>query len=344
MGHGFERTDNFAFTGERGRIWHGIGHQIEEGQTAREVMPKVGLGWDTELAPIYAEIRVGGTDDEPELVRVALPEHKAHVRMDTHYPLGVVSNGYEQITNADFADFIDRLAGQDAAATIDTVGSLYNGRRIFACVKLPHVIRIGADINEEFVIVSNGHGGFASFSCYPTSLRVVCNNTLRWSERDAGKGVQFRHSGNMAEKIEQARTVLGIALEESKRFEAQVIALAGHNLSVGQARDFMTMTYDATFGKLPDPEKQPEAYAKLLEKRTNTIDQWLANMELPEQQIPETRGTLWAGLNAITYWHDHQRGRYKPATESGARLHSNLFGAANRDKQRAMRTALTLVG
>ena len=31
-------------------------------------------------------------------------------------------------------------------------------------VKLPKIIQVGADIQEQYVLVSNGHGGFASFS------------------------------------------------------------------------------------------------------------------------------------------------------------------------------------
>lgn len=337
MAHHIHQDDNFGYVGQR--AWHGLGKEIPEGLSAVEAFPQVGLGWDTELAPIYAKVNVDGETRE-----VPLLEHMAHMRMDTLDPLGVVSDNYAQITNMDLAQFVDQLAGEDAAVTVDTAGSLYNGRRVFTLVKLPTTIKVGADVSETYVLVSNGHGGFASFSCYPTSIRVVCDNTLRWSERDAAKGITFRHTGDLDTKVQQARNALGLALKEAEKFKEQVLRLCATDLSAGQVRDFMLMAYEATYGALPDPKKDPEAFEKLRDKRDKEVEAWVANMDDERQRVRGTEGSLWAGLNAITQWHDHERGRFKGIKESGARVHSNLFGASNRDKQRALRAALEFAG
>jgi phage/plasmid-like protein (TIGR03299 family) len=245
------------------------------------------------------------------------------------------------VTNLDLADLLDSLAGQDAASSLESAATLFGGRRVFGCIKLPTIIRAAADIVETYVVASNGHGGFAGLNVYPTSIRPECANMLRWSERDLGKGITFRHSGDMAEKVRQAKVAMGLAQREVLVFEKQVHALVGAQLSAGQVRDFVELTYDRTFGELPDAQEQPEAYAKLLEKRTATIQKWLANLEDKRQQVAGIQGTAWQALNAITQWHDHERGRMGAGSEQ--RLHSNLFGQSNRDKQVALKVALSLV-
>lgn len=343
MSHGMREHDVLAFTGSRSDIWHRMGNQIEEGLSAREGFEQNGLMWETELAPIYAELRVGGTDDEPELVRVPLADHQAHIRLDTREGLGVVSKGYREVTNKQLAEFVDALVKPQPGAGLASAGSLYNGRRVYCCVKLPKVIQVGADITETYLIVSNGHGGFASLYTYPTSMRPICANTLSWSERDLSKGVRFRHSGDMGDKIQQAKVAMGLAIKETERFEEQVKALANKDLTPELARVLLANIYDATFGKLPNADEQPEAFSKLRAKRTDVLTRWEANLEDERQQVAGIQGTAWAALNAVTQWHDHERGRYKSVYESGARFHSNMFGTSRRDKGKALKTALELV-
>jgi len=340
MAHGITETDSVGIVGSKG--WHGLGKPIPAGMTAREGFTHLGLTWPTELAPIYAEVQRGvDAEGNPILRRIFLGEHRAHIRGDNDFPLGVVSSGYQQVTLADQADLADNLAGQDAASVMESAASLFGGRRVFVCIKLPQVIRAASDIVETYIVVSNGNGGFAGLNIYPTSIRPECANMLRWSERDLGKGITFRHSGDIEAKLKQARVAMGLATKEVAEFEKQVQALAGCQLSADQTRHFMFTAYDATFGELPDPNSQPEAFEKLLARRTETVERWLANIEDRRQQVAGIQGTAWQALNAVTQWHDHERGRMKAGTDQ--RLHSNLFGQSNRDKQTALKVALSLV-
>lgn len=337
MAHGITASDSVGIVGTRG--WHGLGKQLPAGMSARDGFRHLGIDWDMELAPIFAEVQRGvDVEGNPILRRIRLEGHRAHVRMDNDAALGVVTDGYQQVTNGDLADLLDSMAGQDAASVLESAASLFGGRRVFGCIRLPTIIRAGADIVETFLVGSNGNGGFAGLNVYPTSIRPECNNMLRWSERDLGKGITFRHSGDMAEKVKQARVAMGLAQREVLAFEKQVHALVGARLSSGQVRDFMQIAYDDTFGALPDRTEQPEAFEKLSAKRAEVLARWMANLEDKRQQVAGIQGTAWQALNAITQWHDHERGRMKADSEQ--RLHSNLFGQSNRDKQVALKTAL----
>lgn len=340
MAHEIQETDRFGETRKNGqRAWHGLGMEIDEGMDAETAFPLIGLDWETELLPVFCEfITKEGVE------RIDITEHRMHVRRDTRTRLGMVGDGYKPFDNGDLAKFADALAGADAAVRVETAGSLYNSRRVFACVRLPEVVRASAsDELHQYIVVSNGHGGFASFSCYPTSVRVVCANTLRWSERDASKGLQFRHTGDFEQKVAMARKCLGIAREETQKFQEQVTRLVACTPAGIEIRTFMELAWEDAFGKLDREEMEEDTYAKMVAKRDEEVEDWLARMENERNSLPGIKGSLWAAFNAVTEYHDHERGRFKGVSESDARVHSNLFGASHGAKLKTFRRALEMV-
>lgn len=328
--------DKFGFTGNRSAIWHGKGMELEEGLDAVTFFKRIGLDWLTELQPVYCSINGQ---------QVQVPNSQAHIRMDTGDILGLVSDGYKPIDNGDLAHFADDLLGADAAASVSTAGSLLGGKRVFCLLQMPKSIQVvKGDQVDTFICLSNGHGGFASFNVYPTSIRVVCNNTLTWSERDLGRGVRFHHTGDLEAKLKQARTIMGLAVKEAEHFERQVMALANTDLSVGQVRGFMELAYTATFGKAPDAEQEPEAFQRWMEHKDGMMGDWLARMENERQTIAGIQGTAWAALNAYTEWSDHDRGgKWMESRPADQRIHNNLFGVAAAAKKKVLRAALALV-
>ncbi len=338
MAHEIHKRDRFGHVGEPG--WHGIGRPLPEGIDAQQAFQRMGIGWKTELLPLF-----GKSNEQSSTgghILIPCPDHRVHVRSDTRQILGVVSKGYQPFENQDLAKFADALAGEDAAVTVETAGTLYDCRRVFALVKLPYSVHAAADDRLDlYVLVANGHGGVACFSVWPTSIRVVCANTFRMSERDAGKGLRFRHTGDFDEKVRMARKVLGTAQREAKLFEEKVKALVGANLSIEGAKMFMERAWEISFGKLDNLEG--ESLIKMTAKRDVEVADWLDRMDNERNNLPGISGTLWSAFNAVTEWHDHERGRSLPVKQSQVRLHSNLFGVSSVAKMKTFRHALTLV-
>lgn len=323
MAHEIEQSDRFGST--QGKEWHGLGIKLSEGLTATEAFNTLGLGWDTGLFEV------------PELVlpdgrKVASPENRIHVRMDTAFSLGIVGKDYRPISNQEMAKFADALAGEDKAIRVETGGSLRNGKRVFVLVKLPKDTFVtDDDVLRNYVCISNGHDGVSSFNVYHTPVRVVCANTLRASEVSM-KGARFAHTGDISEKIELARAALGIVLTRSESFAEQARALAKISLTEAKIEDYFDKVYGATFGE------------DMSEKHTDeTLGAWTDNMTLANNSVKSTQGTAWQAYNAVTYWHDHQRGRFKSVGESEGRVHSNLFGVSSNQKAIAFRQALALI-
>lgn len=354
MSHEINSTDTFGEIRENGqRAWHGLGVEIPDGLSAEEGFERIGLGWRTELAPVFAHRERIGVDANGNPVvthePVEIKERKAQFRIDTGELLGVVSDQYRPLENMDLARFADALVdaddtvGGNGKVVVETAGSLHNGRRVFACVKLPElVIATPDDVMEQYVLVSNGHGGFASFACYPTSVRVVCANTLRWSERDVAQGLRFFHLGSMADKLKNARTALGLARKENARFQEQVTALVGLRLTTDEMKALAHDIYYSCFGKI-DSHLEDDSRRKLEEKRDEVVGKWLANLEDARQQVAGIQGTGWAFFNAISQYHDHERGYFKSVEESNARISSNIFGVSQEHKAKAFRKILAAV-
>jgi phage/plasmid-like protein (TIGR03299 family) len=338
MAHEIHESDRFGYAGKPG--WHGIGSPIPEGIDTEKAFKRLGLDWSTELLPIYGKTTEQGVSGGEILVPV--PGHRAHIRSDTKRVLGVVRDTYKPLDNLELARFADSLAGEDAAVMVETAGSLYNSRRVFALVKLPYHIHAAADDRlDTYVLVANGHGGVASFSVWPTSIRVVCANTMRMSERDAGKGVRFRHTGDFDAKVELARRVLGTAKQETEKFGECVEALVNTQIKGEALRLFLRYSWEIAFSQTA--KYKGEALARAHERRAALVSDWLAMMDNEKNSVKGIRGSLWSAYNAVTEWHDHVRGSSIDVQRSGTRQHSNLFGVSAVAKLKTFRHAMTLV-
>ena len=352
MAHEIQSTDSVLISSanQTDRGWHGLGKPIPQGKDAVSTFVENGIDWGTRLDPIYRKVPIVdidgfpviGEDGTPAFNWVQLENDFMHTREDNNLELGLVGKGYRAFENIDVAKFADALAGADAAVRVETAGTLYNSRRVFVLVRLPQqIIATSEDISEQFVLISNGHGGFAGFSAYPTSVRVVCANTLRWSLRDAAKGLSFRHTGNLDEKIGQVRQVLGIAVQETAKFQEQVTALVNTTLLGDKLDQFFLDAYTAAFGKLTGLD--PDSLTKATKRRDTIIAEQKVLLENSRNALDGIRGTAWSAFNAVTEWHDHKRGRNTTVEDSQVRRHSNLFGVSSKDKTKTLQLALSLV-
>jgi len=140
----------------------------------------------------------------------------------------VVSTGYRAFQNREAFDFMDQLVGEQLAM-FETAGSLKGGRRVWMLAKLPNELRIaGDDVVKPYVLLTNGHDGTAALRMIPTTVRVVCQNTLNLALGRAGstEGLSIFHFENLDARVADARRKLGIVAKRVDLFaeEAQILA------------------------------------------------------------------------------------------------------------------------
>ena len=144
--------------------WHGLGVRVEAAPSSEEALRLSGLNWNVIQQPIKTR---GG---------VEIPGYKANLRDVDNQVLGVVTDRYRVVQNAEAFAFTDALLGE--GVKYETAGSLQNGRKIWLLAKLPDRYIIEGDQVEPYLVFSNSHDGSGSIKVAMTPVRVVCQNTL----------------------------------------------------------------------------------------------------------------------------------------------------------------------
>ena len=157
----------FAYT----PAWHGHGTVVSEAQTSADALRIAGMDWDVALTDLEAVM--------PDGTRRAVGTHRATYRMDTGMALGAVGLRYQPLQNREAFAWMDEVVGESLAIW-HTCGSLREGRDVWMLAKLPGNIEVcDRDVLDKYVLITNNHAGTGAVRLFPTSVRVVCANTLR---------------------------------------------------------------------------------------------------------------------------------------------------------------------
>ena len=119
------------FYAGREKPWHGLGTQVEEAPTSADALRLAGLDWTVQRKPIQV---CGGRK---------VDNFFANVRSSDGAVLGVVSDRYQVVQNAEAFAFTDALIGGEGQVHYETAGSLMGGRKIWLLAKLPDTEIVG---------------------------------------------------------------------------------------------------------------------------------------------------------------------------------------------------------
>ena len=103
--------------------WHGLGTRVESALCAEEALEQSGLDWNVIQRPIMT------SDYHP------IPGYKANIRDKDNRILGVVTDRYKVVQNAEAFAFTNALLGE--GVKYETAGSLNEGRKVWMLAKLP---------------------------------------------------------------------------------------------------------------------------------------------------------------------------------------------------------------
>ena len=183
----------------REKPWHGLGIQVQEAPASADALRLAGLDWNVVQEPIYTDF------NEP------IDGYKANVRDSDRKVLGVVSDRYKVVQNTDAFSFTDELLGK--GVRYETAGSLQEGRKVWLLARLPREYIIAGERISPYLVFSNTHDGSGSVKVAVTPVRVVCNNTLNLALSTAERSFSMIHTGNIQDKIQEAKETLFMAEE-----------------------------------------------------------------------------------------------------------------------------------
>jgi phage/plasmid-like protein (TIGR03299 family) len=261
--------------------WHGLGTVLDHAANSDEAIRAAHLDWTVEMQPIQTK---GG---------IEIPDTFATVRTDCNAVLGTVGSRYQIVQNRESFDFLDSLLA-DGVMKYESAGALKGGRIVWLLARLPSVDAIAdGDDSLRYVLFSTSHDGSASIHAIPTSVRVVCANTLRIAT--AGD-IGFRHTGNVTEKLAEARRYLSQFDSEFTLYRDKARILAERKYTPAQALDYVKTLF---------PEVSPDTSKRGHTIRENRVEEVRQNFVNNRQRLPSIAGSFWALFNAVTESIDH---------------------------------------
>jgi len=305
--------------------WHGLRQTVDPNAGVEVWQKAAQLEWRA----LKAEVQFDSTVTNR---RESFADKHVLYRSDCGAPLSVVSSDYQVVQPADILNFFGELA-EAKQFSIETVGALMNGRRIWALGRVGKNARILDDEVAPYLLLATSYDGTMATVARFTTIRVVCNNTLQASlrNRDAQRQVTISHQA-----IFDARAVradLGIALDAWDEFQQKAGLMASRKLTDLETDAWLQdlfqpfMPYGQSY--TPEQVRKSKGYRRIVE---------LYAGEMIGGTQDATDQTLWGLLNATTEYIDHEKGRLQDN-----RLNAAWFGPGARFKDHAYQLAEKLV-
>jgi|694.fasta_scaffold03999_33 phage/plasmid-like protein (TIGR03299 family) len=330
MAHNITDTDGAVF--HKVAAWHGLGLIVEDAMSPTEAMQIAGLDWEVnKVGPVFAGNPLTNAPSSDDYVAI--------VRSDNNKILSIQSPDYQPIQNSEVFEMAYNLG---ADIKVESALSMNGGRRLVVLCKTDTMDGVNSnDPIEKYMAFINSHDGTLAHSAMPTSVRIVCQNTLSMAMASgAKKAFRIVHSGDMKKKQEAMAEALKFYTKTGKLFEEKVSTLVRKELTKADIQKFWIDVWGILETPV-DANPQTEAEYTNYLKATTTVAKW-ADIFDKEMRELNCGANLWLASNAVTKELQHRipaRGK-KPTFESNA--YSNLMGKNQDSTIDVMRYALTL--
>lgn len=299
--------------------WHGLGNRIFEIPTIEEAIVAAGLDWKVRLDSMKTDTGL-------------FVPNKAVVRETDDSVLGVVGPNYQPLQNIDAFKFFNPFL-ENNQATLETAGSLRQGKRIWILAKInkdPMEI-VKNDTVEKYVLLSNSHDGTMSVRAGFTPIRIVCANTLAMSlNNSASQLVRLKHTKSLNENLEKVSQIMNLANQSFEATAEQYRVLASREVSQADLERYVKLVFvGPQYEKMERQGKKPAR---------DTLPKVLNLFETGRgAQMPGVRGTMWAAYNAVNEYLGYEKG-----SDRQARLDNMWFGQSAVTNEKALNVALKL--
>ncbi|WP_327858301.1 DUF932 domain-containing protein [Acinetobacter guillouiae] len=339
------QLEQMAYVGQT--PWHGLGNQLSPNQPIEVWAKQAGMDWQIESSNVsyMAENHKGQN--------LILPHDEQRVlyRSDTHAPLSVVSQRYQEVQPKQILEFYRDLTEQ-SGFELETAGVLKGGKKFWALAKTGQSTALkGKDVSNGYILLATACDGTLATTAQFTSIRVVCNNTLAIAlkgENSSTSVVKVPHSTKFdADKIKQQ---LSISVRAWDEHMYQMKQLSQRKVTQQEAAAY----FDAVFNNSSlSIAEQDERFIQYYRQVANSAD---ANKTEPNgramskvmtmfnghgrgAELSSAKDTAYGLLCSITEFADHER----RAMSQDHRLDSAWFGAGAGLKQRGLEQALRMI-
>lgn len=314
--------EKMAYVGQT--PWHELGNQLPPKQPLEVWARQAGMDWRICETPVrYMTEQAGALGS----IRT-FEEQKVLYRSDTKAPLSVVGGRYQIVQPRDVLEFYRDLT-EVSGFELETAGVLKAGKKFWALARTGKETALkGNDTVKGYILLATSCDGTLATTATPTTVRVVCNNTLSIALNGASSAVRVPHSTTF--DAQAVKRQLGIAVSGWDTFMYRMKTLAERKIKTHEALNFflrvMCQTDTHADSQILTNERALKKVQELYEGRGRGAE------------LGAAKGTAWGLLCAVTEFVDHER----RARSQEYRLDSAWFGQGAGLKQRALDAALQL--
>ena len=340
------QVEQMAYVGDT--PWHGLGNQLTQHQPIEVWAKQAGMDWRIESS----NVSYMAQNERGQSIIMPFEEQRVLYRSDTHAPLSVVSQRYQEVQPMEILEFYRDLTEQ-SGFELETAGVLKGGKKFWALARTGQSTALkGKDVSNGYILLATACDGTLATTAQFTNIRVVCNNTLaialRGQSSSAGV-VKVPHSTKFdADKVKQQ---LGISVRAWDEHMYEMKQLTQRKVTQGEAAAYFDAVFNNTSLSIADQEENIIQFYRNMatpnpakEKsepngRAMTKAMDMFNGQGRGAELSSAKGTAYGLLCSITEFIDHER----RAMSTDHRLDSAWFGAGAALKQRGLEQALRLV-
>jgi len=341
------QIETMAFVGQT--PWHGLGNHLSPNQPIEIWAQQAGMDWRIESSNVSYMAK----NERGQNILMPYEEQRVLYRSDTHAPLSVVSQRYQEVQPKEILEFYRDLTEQ-SGFELETAGVLKGGRKFWALARTGQSAALKSkDVSNGYILLATACDGTLATTAQFTSVRVVCNNTLSIAIRGQTSGeevVKVPHSTKFdADKIKQQ---LGISIKTWDEHMYEMKQLSQRKVTQQEAAAYFDAVFNNTSMSATDQEESIIQYylrAASMDKKSNSKSEpngraMTKTMEMFNGQgrgaeLSSAKDTAYGLLCSITEFVDHER----RAMSRDHRLNSAWFGMGANIKQRGLEQALRMV-
>ena len=340
------QLEQMAYVGDT--PWHGLGNQLTQNQPIEVWAKQAGMDWRIESSNVSYMAK----NERGQSIIMPYEEQRVLYRSDTHAPLSVVSQRYQEVQPMEILEFYRDLTEQ-SGFELETAGVLKGGKKFWALARTGQSTALkGKDVSNGYILLATACDGTLATTAQFTNIRVVCNNTLAIALRGQSSGagvVKVPHSTKFdADKVKQQ---LGISVRAWDEHMYEMKQLSQRKVTQGEAAAFFDAVFNNTSMSAADQEENIIQFYRNIatptpakEKsepngRAMTKVMNMFNGQGRGAELSSAKDTAYGLLCSITEFADHER----RAMSTDHRLDSAWFGAGAALKQRGLEQALRLV-
>jgi len=302
--------------------WHGLGQQLPADASLDVWATAAGMNWTAQPCSLFYAPGTDHTQVNP------VTNYKALVRSDTGTVLSVVSNKYREIQPRQVLEFYRSLIEANTGWRMETAGTLRGGKRVWALATNADNFKVTQDDQiNRYLLLATSYDGMMATVVQPTTVRVVCANTLAQAVGSDGRKALMQIPHQAIFRPDLIKGELGIESNAAwEQFKANADRLAARKVSRDEVAAFFI---EVLYG---DEDKVPAGNQRNLTLLGSLYEGGMG------QHTVSAKGTAWGLVNTITRFVDHER----TSSSADSRLNAAWFGAGNRLKSRAVEAALKL--